>query len=107
LNAIGAETIAAPGPIESIFGPHFFESAEEEIFASRRFQKLAAMVTTAGNEVKIATAMKSLQAFGHENNIVRASISPALCSAKTSSAKNGAPTAGKAVAQANAGATIK
>jgi hypothetical protein len=43
-----------------------FKNLEEEISSLCRFEKLSAVITAAGDEVKLTTTMKSLQTFGHQ-----------------------------------------
>ena len=61
---------------------YFFKNSEDDISATRRLQKLLAMIATTGNEMEFTATMESLQAFGHGKNIVQASVSPALCATK-------------------------
>ena len=90
VKVLGHDHIA--GNNEIVFAPDFFKNLEEEISSSRRFQELSATIATACNEMEFTATMKSLQPFGHEKNIVHASTTPTLRFAKSSSAKDGAPT---------------
>ena len=80
---------------ELVFHSDFFENLQKEIFAAGGLQKLAPVITTAGNEMEFTTAMKSPQSFRHGDNIAQASISPALCSTKPVSQRTGDPLDGR------------
>ena len=70
MEVLGHDHIS--GHNEFVLVSDFFENAEKEIFASSGSQKLATMITTTCNEMELTATVKSLQPFGHGNNIVQA-----------------------------------
>src|SRR5689334_11587014 len=76
---------------EFVLHSDFFENLQKKIFATGGLQKLATVITTAGNEMEFTTAMKSPQSFGHGNNIVQASIIPTLRLATPAQRRMGHP----------------
>ena len=89
MEVLGHDDVASHN--EFIFASDFFEDAKKNVFASCGFKKLPAVITAAGDEVKFTTTMKSLQPFGHGDNIVPTSTTFTLRFAKPAP-KDGAPT---------------